>query len=179
MFNSYFDITRGSNPWGLFGMKGSAAAAFFATHGLRSLAKEEAWRPKKNRGVPGRSGMMKLWFFRHPKPTTKSINKNKQNNRISTSIPAFHLSFSDFHGDLHRFHGFHTLEIGFWHFRRPIPADLDWWYSTPLEYGFQGRTREKSSCEFPWWETFWWCQQFANLKPWRYFPSRNFVSFPS
>ena len=105
---------------------------------------------KKNRGVPGRSGMMKLWFFRHPKPTTKSINKNKQNNRISTSIPAFHLSFSDFHGDLHRFHGFHTLEIGFWHFRRPIPADLDWWYSTPLEYGFQGRTREKSSCEFPW-----------------------------
>ncbi|CAL1150994.1 unnamed protein product [Cladocopium goreaui] len=34
--------------------------------------------------------------------------------------------------------------------KRPIPADLDWWYSTPLEYGFQGPLLlRESSVRFP------------------------------
>lgn len=160
MFNSYSIISyQLTSSEGLFSMGSpigndcgsQSAAVFFATHGLWSLAKEEAWRPQTGR-VPG-TVWWKLCFFRHPK-ATKRYQKHQQNIKKTIEFRpwknlVFTWVFPIFHGDIFMdsMEFPYELDTGF----RLRPADLDWWYSTPLEYGFQGGTLQHPWSILPRW----------------------------
>ena len=181
MFNSYFDITRGSNPWGPIEDERLCRSCFFC----HSWAPE----PRERRGLatekkPGGSKEVRydeaLVFStsKISKPKASKNRKKPENFDIDSWV--FTWVFQIFMEIFIDLHGFHTLETG-WFLAlsqaNTCGPGLVVFY-TPGVWLSRSDPGEIHG-EFPWWETFWWCQQFANLKPWGYFPSRNFVSFPS
>ena len=103
MFNSYFDITRGSNPWGPIEDERLCRSCFFC----HSWAPE----PRERRGLatekkPGGSKEVRYdeaLVFSTSKISKPKASKNRKKTReFRHRFLGFHLSFSDFHGDLHR-----------------------------------------------------------------------------